>query len=112
MLLPQASKHRCSGCAVAAAVLCSDDVVGTAVLCCNSACAALVCYDWIGALERGIGCDVGAGAVRGLGVECRRRLPGQREGREECGRGHVSLYAEQIPCLGTADFERHAAWQF
>ena len=101
MLLPQTGKHSCSGRAAAAAVLRSDDVVGTAVLCCNSASTALVCYDWVSVLERGVGCDVAA--VGGLGVVCRRRLAGQREGREECGRGHVSLYAEHSLCLGTAN---------
>lgn len=59
MLRPQAGEHSCSGRA-AAAVLGSDNIVGTVVLCCSSAGAALVCCEWITALERGVGCDVGA----------------------------------------------------
>ena len=93
MLLPQAGKHSRRSGAAAAAVLRSDYVVGTAVLCCYSTGAALMCYDWAGALERGTGCDVGAEGR--LGVVHRRGLAGQREGGEECGSGHVSLYASK-----------------
>lgn len=111
MLRPQAVKHSCSSCAAAPAVLRSDYVVGTADLCCCSAGAALMRYDWVGALKGGTGCEVGA--VGGLGAECRRRLARQREGGKDDGLGHVSLYAEQSSCLGTAQFDcKHATWVF
>ena len=93
MRRPQAVKHSCSSGAAAPAVLRSDYVVGAADLRCCSAGAALMGYDWVGALERGTGCDVGA--VGGLGAKGRRRLAGQREGSKDDGRGHVSLYTEQ-----------------
>ena len=90
VLLLQAGKHSCSGCAAAAAaVLRSDYVIGTVVLCCNSAGTALVCYDWISALERGVGCAVG-----GLCVIGRRRLARQGERGKDYRRGHVSLHAD------------------
>ena len=71
MRRPQAVKHSCSSGAAAPAVLRSDYVVGTADLRCCSAGAALMGYDWVGALERGTGCDVSA--VGGLGSRMQER---------------------------------------